>query len=63
MICAPCREPHTAEDCIDSAVDPPREGMARWCYCQHAPRRDGQRPRAGGVRGTGPAIRDESPTE
>lgn len=40
MICKPCREPHEPADCIDAVAVPPREGMTRWCYCQHAPRQD-----------------------
>lgn len=44
MICRPCQEPHHAHECIDNTVDPPREGIARWCYCQHAPRADGRVP-------------------
>ena len=44
MICPPCQEPHYADDCIDNSIDPPRAGVARHCYCQHEPRRDGRTP-------------------
>lgn len=39
MICEPCRELHTAADCIDTKAG--RTGPQRACYCQHKPRRDG----------------------
>lgn len=44
MICQPCQDPHHPHECIDNAAEPAREGGARWCYCQHAPRVDGRRP-------------------
>lgn len=44
MICPSCQEPHHPHDCIDNAVEPAREGLARWCYCQHKPRSDGRSP-------------------
>ncbi len=36
MICAPCREPHKAADCIDTKAG--REYPWRHCACQHKPR-------------------------
>lgn len=47
MICTPCQEPHHVHECIDNTADPPRTGLARHCYCQHAPRRDGRVPARG----------------
>ena len=44
MICPACQEPHHPHECIDNAASPPSEGLARWCYCQHAPRADGRHP-------------------
>ena len=36
MICEPCREPHTAEQCVDAP--PGRIYPWRHCACQHKPR-------------------------
>lgn len=49
MICPPCRDQHTPEDCIDSA--PGRVYPHRHCACQHHPR-----PRAAGASSTNPAA-------
>lgn len=32
-ICAPCRVPHSVDDCEDAITG--RAGLARRCYCQH----------------------------
>lgn len=62
MICKPCQEPHVPDDCIDEIASPPRHGIQRWCYCQHAPRRTNLAADLDGVRSSTdePVIRDES---